>query len=146
MGAVGKIPVKATVRAGENRRMVAKVREHEIVMDLREERGGDNAGPSPPECLALSIGGCVVNIARIMADQKRIKLTNLTAEVSGAIDPSRAMGLDSPNRAGFLEMEIHVGFDSDLAAKDREAFHQELRQRCALCDTILNPTPLKIIC
>ncbi|MBI9076618.1 MAG: OsmC family protein [Desulfatibacillum sp.] len=138
------IQVETLTRPGKNRRIVAKAREHEIVMDMKEEMMGDNAGPTPPELLAMSIGGCMVNIARIMAEQKGKKLKDLQVSVSGPIDPSRAMGMQSSNPTGFMGLSIRVKLETDLAAADLEAFRKELMERCALCDTIASPTPLDI--
>lgn len=141
---VGIIAVRARVRPGEGRRIVAQAREHSLVMDMREEMGGENSGPTPPEFLAMALGGCLVNIARIMAEQKGIGLKGLEVEVSGGIDPSRAMGLDVPGREGFISLDVRVGLETDLAGEARREFGEELARRCALCDTIANATPLNI--
>ncbi|MEW5734238.1 MAG: OsmC family protein [Thermodesulfobacteriota bacterium] len=138
------IVVRALVFPGEKRRITARVRDHELVMDMREEMGGENAGPTPPEFLAMALGGCLVNIARIMAEQRKVRLRDVRVEVSGDIDPSRALGLSSPNRAGFRAMDVRVELNADLSGESREEFAADLRRRCALCDTLFNETPGRV--
>ncbi len=36
-----------------------KIREHDLVVDLPTEKGGDDAAPTPPEYLIASLGSCV---------------------------------------------------------------------------------------
>lgn len=138
------IQVETLSRPGENRRIIAQSRGHEVVMDMKKEMMGDDSGPTPPELLAMALGGCMVNIARIMMEQKGVKLNGLQAGVSGPIDPSKAMGLESSNPTGFAGLTIHVKLDADLPEAERRAFEQELSNRCALCDTIANPASLDI--
>jgi putative redox protein len=138
------IPIKATLQLGQNRRIVATARSHEIVMDIRKDRGGDDAGPTPPEFLAMGLGGCVMNICRIMAAERQFELQDLRVSVTGDIDPSRAFGLATDNRAGFSHLFLEVAFNASLSTGEKDEFRQEFERRCPLCDTIGNPTPLKI--
>jgi putative redox protein len=135
-----------TVAAGPNRQIIATTRGHEIIMDIPKKLGGDDTGPTPPECLALALGGCLINICRIMAAEKQIELQDLRLSIAGDIDPSRALGLDTSTRAGFsqLSVEVEVEFASELSESEKGKFYQELLGRCPLCDTISNPTPLQI--
>ena len=139
-----RIKIETTLQAGSNRQVIATARGHKICMDVRKDRGGDDAGPTPPECLAIGLGGCVMNIARIMALEKHISLENLTITVSGDIDPSRAFGMDSKNRAGFTQMSVQVEMVPRLSEGKLQEFCRELQERCPLCDTVGNRTPLQI--
>lgn len=138
------IRVRATLAAGPNRRMVARVRDHQVLMDVSRERGGDDAGPTPPECLAVALGGCVLNICRVIAAQRRIAVDDLRVSVSGDIDPTRAFGLPTDTRAGFSKLSVRVEMSSRLTEAEKEDFRLELMARCPLCDTIGSPTPLRI--
>ncbi len=138
------IHVTTKLVAGINRRIVATTRGHETVTGFRKEWGGDDAGPTPPEYLAMALGGCVFNICRILAEEQRLELKDLLVSVRGDVDPSRAFGLDTDVRAGFSHMSVEVALSSDLSQSSKEEFHRELLNRCPLCDTISNPTPLQI--
>jgi putative redox protein len=140
-----KINISTTVVAGPHQRMLARVRDHEILMDGRKEWGGDNAGPTPPECLALGLGGCIINICRILALQKGIVLEDLEVSVTGDIDPSRAFGLKTDVRAGFSHLMVRLEAASTLSEAEKEDFRRELFERCPLCDTVGNVVPLQVI-
>ncbi len=113
-------------------------------MDVRKERGGDDAGPTPPECLVIALGGCIFNISRILAMQRQIVLKDLRISISGDIDPSRAFGMDTDTRAGFAQLSVLVDIDVELSESQRKEFCREILERCPLCDTINNPTSLQI--
>ena len=84
------IRISTELTAGDNRRIIASTRGHEILMDIRKERGGDDAGPTPPECMAMALGGCIFNICRFLAMEKQVELKDLRISISGDADPSRA--------------------------------------------------------
>ena len=138
------IQVRTTLTAGANRRIVATVRGHQLLMDVSEERGGEDAGPTPPECLAMALGGCVLNICRVIAAQREIHLDDLRVSVAGDIDPARAFGISTDTRAGFSKLSVRVEVASKLTETEMEDFRLELVDRCPLCDTIGSPTPLQI--
>jgi uncharacterized OsmC-like protein len=113
-------------------------------MDGRKDWGGDDAGPTPVECLAIALGGCIFNICRILAMGKQIETKDLRLSIAGDVDPSRAFGLDTDARAGFSQLSVQVEFASEMSESEKEEFRRELLERCPLCDTIGNPTPLQI--
>jgi len=143
-GKMELIHISTTLTAGTNRRIIAKTRGHEILMDVSKEMEGDDFGPNPPECMAIALGGCIFNISRIMAMEKQTELKVLRVSISGDVDPSRAFGLDTETRAGFSQLSVQVEFSSELSENEKAEFCQELLERCPLCDTISNPTPLQI--
>jgi uncharacterized OsmC-like protein len=141
--AVGAIQVVADIVPGINRQIIARIRGHEVIMDVRKERGGDDTAPAPPEYLAISLGGCMINLIRLMAVEKNAALTNLRVTIDGLIDPSLAMGLTSDNRAGFIQMNAKITMDIDLSSEAQDCFIDEFNRRCPLCDTIGNGTLLQ---
>lgn len=138
------IHISTTLIAGSNRRIIATTRGHESLIGFRKEWGGDDAGPTPPEFLAIALGGCIFNICRILAMDKQLELKDLRLSIDGDVDPSRAFGLVTDTRAGFSKLSVLVEFSSELLESEKEEFRQELLERCPLCDTISNPTPLQI--
>jgi uncharacterized OsmC-like protein len=136
--------VEATVEPGRNRQMVGRVRNHVVAIDIAEERGGDNTAPSPPEYLLLGLGGCVMNITRLIAGERGLGLEDFSISVCGSADITKAMGRPSNNRAGFLEIEISVKVPEKWTPKERDQVLQELRTRCPLCDTIGSQTALRL--
>lgn len=141
---IAPISISATLAAGPNRRIIARASEHVIQMDVRKERGGDDSGPTPPECLAMALGGCVMNLTRIIVRDMGIRLDNINLAICGDIDPSKAFGLGGDARAGFSILSIVMELTPELSVNDREQLQQQLTRWCPLCDTVGNPTPLKI--
>jgi putative redox protein len=137
------IQVVAKIVPGINRQITANIRGHEVIMDVRKARGGDDTAPTPPEYLTVALGGCILNLIRLMAVEKNATLENLAVTVEGLIDPSLAMGLASDNRAGFRQMNATIAMDIDLPSVERDRFIDEFNRRCPLCDTLLNGTDLK---
>jgi putative redox protein len=136
------IQVVAKIVPGINRQITANIRGHEVIMDVRKARGGDDTAPTPPEYLTVALGGCILNLIRLMAVEKNATLENLAVTVEGLIDPSLAMGLASDNRAGFRQMNATIAMDIDLPSVERDRFIDEFNRRCPLCDTLLNGTDL----
>ena len=140
----GTIEITTTLTPGTNRQILATARGHQILLDVRKERGGDDSAPTPPEYMAMALGGCVMNLARIIAAEHGIDISNLKMTVSGGIDPSRFMGARKETRAGFSYLTVHLDLQAALSDQEKETFYTELQERCPLCDTIANPTPLDI--
>lgn len=141
---IGSIRIRTTLVQGPNRRIIARARGHELVLDVSPERGGDDAGPTPPECLAMALGGCVLNICRVLAMEKRIDLEDIRVSVNADIDPTKAFGLPTDKRAGFSKLSVRLKMTSKLNEAEKKDFLQELVRRCPLCDTIGNSTPVQI--
>ncbi len=141
---VEPIQVSTTIRAGANRRMIARTQDHELTLDVSKDHGGENAGPTPPECLAIALGGCLLNICRVLAMQKQIVLDDIRITITGEIDPTRAFGIQTDKRAGFSNLSARLELDCKLTETEKENFRSELIHRCPLCDTIASPTPLQI--
>ena len=142
---VGALEVFARLEAGENRRLIGRVREHAITMDVSEERGGDNAGPTPPEVLILALGGCVLNMTRFLAMEEGLDTTGLTVETSGLGDLDKAFGRSTSNRAGFLGLRVVIKPGVDWPLEARERLKNKLDERCPLCDSLENRTPFELI-
>lgn len=138
------IHISTTLVAGTNRRIMARARHHEILMDVSTRFGGDDAGPTPPECLAMALGGCVMNFCGIIALEREIELSDIQITIVGDIDPTRASGIQTEERAGFSEISVELKMSSKLTEAQKEDFLAELISRCPLCDTIGNPTPFRI--
>jgi uncharacterized OsmC-like protein len=140
----GIIQLQVSLSPGENRRMIGRARDHTVILDVSKERGGDNAAPTPPEYLALSLGGCVLNMVRNLATAEGLNTTGLQVIVSSDLDPAKAFGLSSENRAGFLGLNVSITPPDAWSDETRENILSQLRMRCPICDTVQNPTDLTI--
>jgi uncharacterized OsmC-like protein len=138
------LQAQVAVKAEQKKRMIGRVREHTVVMDIPEERGGDNSAPTPAEYMLQALGGCVLNLTRIIAADNGLDGEGLSVAVCGGIDIARAMGLPSRKRAGFMGIEVTVKAPRQRTAGQIDHVFEQLTTRCPLCDTIGNPTVLKV--
>ncbi|WP_409227979.1 OsmC family protein [Gudongella sp. SC589] len=61
---------------------------HEVLMDLGEESGGDNAGFRPMPLLLAGLGGCMGVDVKIILDKMKVSLTGLDLEIEADMDES----------------------------------------------------------
>ncbi len=56
-------------------------RNHSLVIDLPEAKGGENAGPTALELTVMGLAGCINTIFALMAEKMRIKFSALKIEI-----------------------------------------------------------------
>lgn len=134
---------KVEVAATSNLSVTGTTRGHTLHTGQPERWGGDDLAVTPPETFAFMVGTCVVSVARMIAKQDDLDVTNLRATVEGTIDAARTLGINKHDRAGFQGLTIAVSFDSPMPKK-KQAFIKEVIDRCHICDNTANTTPFKV--
>ncbi|WP_422485614.1 OsmC family protein [Gudongella sp. DL1XJH-153] len=61
---------------------------HELLMDLGEEAGGDNAGFRPMPLLLVGLGGCMGVDVKIILDKMKVSFTEMDLEIEADMDES----------------------------------------------------------
>ncbi len=56
-------------------------RNHSMVIDLPEEKGGSNSGPTALEMCVMSFSGCVGTIFAMVAEKMRLKFEKMEVEL-----------------------------------------------------------------
>ncbi|MBM3667421.1 MAG: OsmC family protein [Actinobacteria bacterium] len=84
-----------------------EIREHRLIADEPEDKGGGDAGPTATELLAASLATCTVVTVLMYAERKGWELGDLEASV-GFETPS----VDSPARFN-VEMRTPAALDDD---------------------------------
>ena len=64
---------------------VSHIREHEILVDAKEEFGGNNAGPTPKPLLLASLAGCTGMDVVSLMNKMRVEYGELRIKVSGEL-------------------------------------------------------------
>lgn len=135
-------PVRVEITEVENRTLSCKVRDHEIVIDQPKAFGGDNSGPTPPEMLAVAYGSCIASTIQLFSTIRKLDITNISVEVKGTIDFSKALGVDTTNRAGFEALEINISFKSGMSPEQKTALLDDIFNVGAAIDNVNNTTPV----
>ena len=136
--------VKVTATGPENWLVTTKAGAHVALVDQPEAMGGENKGPSPLDYLFVSLAGCLITIAKIVAGQKKINLRGMEVEVSGDLNLEVLRGQEKNERAGFKNVVANVKINADLSEEEKKAFLEEVDRRCPISDNILNSTPVEI--
>lgn len=74
---------------------------HELLMDLGEEAGGDNAGFRPMPLLLVGLGGCMGVDVKIILDKMKISFTAMDLEIEADMDESTTPRIYSEIRILF---------------------------------------------
>lgn len=80
-----KISVKAELSQGF--KAEAQVRAHRIVADLTPDKGGGDAGPTPPELLLASLAACSAIYAKMFAQREGLSGSILVEAEAEMPDP-----------------------------------------------------------
>ena len=83
-----------------------KAGDHIMYVDQTKAGGGTDAGATPLEYLFASLAGCIGTVARIVANQKRIKLNGMDIKVEGAFDLETLLGKSKETEPGLLRSLI----------------------------------------
>ena len=141
--ALKKVSAEASV--GESFVVNLKTRNHELIIDQPEAGGGTNQGPTPLEYFFFALSGCICSIARIIANQRRIDLRNVTCRVEGELNTDVLLGKTEDDRAGFQSIKVVTAIDADMTREEKEAFLKEVDERCPISDNIHATTPVEIV-
>ena len=81
-----------------------QAREHQLVMDRPESKGGQNRGPLGGEALLMGLGGCFMSNLLAAAKARDIELKNAKAEIAGDL-------ADAPPRYTAVHMKVSAQCD-----------------------------------
>ena len=87
-----------------------EIREHRLIADEPQDRGGGNRGPKPTELLAASLATCTAITIEMYADRKEWDL----GKVEVAVDFTEASS-DSP-----AKFEVEIKTPAQLSDEQRE--------------------------
>jgi uncharacterized OsmC-like protein len=136
------VQINATM--GETFKIESKIRDHVVYVDQPKPAGGTDAGPTPLEYLFLSLGACVLSIARIKANQEKIALRGMEVEVSGPLNVEVLLGKSQDTRCGFEGITAKVKIDADMTPEEKAEFLHAVDLRCPVSDNLQNPTPVTV--
>ena len=110
------------------------VRGHGVTSDMSRKDGGGDAGPSPVELLAGSLGACIAMMLQSYCD--RHGYTDGDVGVSLTVEMA-----DSPKRVGGVVVDVEL--PADVPADKREVIRR-LADLCPVHETLRNPPRMDI--
>ncbi|NJE76832.1 OsmC family peroxiredoxin [Thermococcus sp. ES12] len=126
-------------------KLLAKVREFDVIVDEPAEIGGTDEGPNPVEYLLVALAGCLNVTIRGVAGEKGIPVKALDLAITGKLDPAKFQGISKEGRAGFTEVTVSVYLEADAPKEKIEELLREVEERCPVTDNLKNATPLRIV-
>ena len=96
---------------------MATIRNHQVVMDRPETKGGNNIGPMGGEILLASLGGCFMsNMRAAIAARNDIEVKQIALAVTATVS-------NHPDRFSAIDMQVTANAD-----------HTELQKLVAIAD------------
>ncbi len=136
--------VKVSATGPDNWLVTTRAGKHTALVDQPEAMGGNDQGPSPLDYVFIALGGCIITIGKIVANQKRIDLRGMEVEITGDLNLDVLRGQETNERSGYKKIDISVKVDADLSDEEKKEFMEEVDRRCPVSDNLLNTTPMEI--
>ena len=111
-----------------------QVRDHSVTNDMSEKDGGQDAGPSPVELLAGSLGSCIAMMVQTYC--------NRHGYTDGDVGVSLTLELaDSPKRVGGIVVDVEL---PDGIPEDKKDAIRRMAEKCPVHETLRNPPRIDI--
>jgi len=122
-----------TVARNDNLQFNIRVRGHEVTSDMSVKEGGRDAGPSPVELLAGSLGACVAMMVQSYCQRHGY---------DGDVDVSLTLELaDSPKRVAGIVVDVEL---PEGVPEDKIEVVRRMAERCPIHETLRNPPRVDI--
>lgn len=131
------ITFQAHIRSDEGVRSIAKINQHELIIDEPPRLGGTDQGPNPLEYVLTALGGCINVLAHSFAPQFNVELHDLQVHVEGDLNPDGFRGIDPDAKVGYEEIRYEVTIDSPSANENIEALLAHVDAFCPVKDSLL---------
>ena len=142
MAAIKKVRVSA--KGLDGFLIETKAGAHTAYVDQPPAMGGTDKGPTPLDYVFISLAGCMITIAKIVANQKRITIRDIEVNVEGELNLEVLRGQNNDDRAGFTGFRIEMKLDADLTKEEKLAFIEEVDRRCPISDNLMNATRVEL--
>ena len=111
-------------------------RNHTLIMDRPEAKGGQNKGPMGGEALLMGLGGCFLSNLFAAAASRDIELTNTRVEINGEVADTRPRYTD-----------IHMKVTANCSAPEQLTKLVTIAERgCIAANTLVNAVNLTVEC
>jgi putative redox protein len=113
-----------------------QVREHSLVMDRPEPKGGQNKGPMGGEALLMGLGGCFMSNLLAAAKAREIGISNVRLDIAGEL-------AESPARYTAIHMQVSAKCDKK---EELDKLTTIADRGCIVANTLRHAVKLTIEC
>ena len=135
---------KVNVHRVDGMQLVGRARDHEVIIDQPEERGGHNQGMRPTELMLCGLGGCLSGVALGRAELVHFQLDDFYVEIEGDRDTRGEKG-SKKVRSGFLEIRMTLHMKTNESQERCEEFARYIEDLCTVANTLKFETPVKVV-
>lgn len=110
------------------------IRQHTVLVDRPETKGGSDKGPMGGELLLMALCGCFSSNLLAAIDARNAEISDVQFKVSGKV-------ADAPSRFAEIEMQVSANY------KDRELMEklvQIAEKSCLVANTLKQSVSLQI--
>ena len=99
--------MKSIAKWKENyKSVITNGRQHELIVDLPEIQGGENAGPTALDLAVMSFSGCISTVYKMLSDKMKLTVTDLEVEVDAI------KGMETISK---VQVDVKIRSDEDPA-------------------------------
>lgn len=123
------LSLQMTADCPTHARTQVRIRQHELVCDEPEARGGTDLGAAPVEVLVAALCGCTNVILNRLAQMQGLTVRDLHIDASAELDTRGIReGLDLARPIPRVALTLDIASDAQGAALD--TLRTELHKRC----------------
>jgi uncharacterized OsmC-like protein len=123
-----------TVDRQDGLKFSIRVRGHDVASDMSVKDGGEDAGPSPVELFAGSLGACIAMMVQTYC--------NRHGYTDGDVGVSLTLELaDSPKRIGGIVVDVEL---PEGVPEDKIEVIKRMAERCPVHETLQDPPRVDI--
>ncbi len=110
-------------------RVEARARQHTVIIDEPEIRGGTDSAATPLETMLSSYLACLNVIAHLIADEMGIALDDLSMSLDAAFDTD-GIGTTTPTTLPFPEIMLTMNVTTSASDEQLADLREGLSKRC----------------
>lgn len=128
--------IHVTVNQLDHSASEGQARDHMLIMDRPELKGGQNKGPMGGEALLLGLGGCFMSNLLAAAKAREIKLSDAKTEITAEL-------ADAPPRYTDIHMKVTAQCEP---ANELSKLVTMAERGCIVANTLAKAVNLSIEC
>ena len=122
-----KVEAEATSRC----RLEARTRQHTVVIDEPEVRGGSDTGATPLETMLSSYLACLNVVSHLIADEMGIEIADLSMSLDATFDTDGIRNT-TPTTLPFPHIALTMNVATSASDAEVARLREDLEKRCPM--------------